>query len=169
MATALATTLLAGSVNGADMKIGVVNFKKCVETSKVGKKEQQNFEAQKKQMDDVLSDKEKTLNEISAKLSDSDYMDSLTPEADAELKHKFRTLSAEFQQLQNQYYQVLNQTNYKVIQKIQSDISDASKMVAQDKKLDAILNQEMFFYNTEALDVSDDIVNVMDKNYKDTQ
>lgn len=53
----------SGTANGAaqasSLKIGVVNFKRCVETSKLGKLEQANFEALKKQMESVLGEKEK--------------------------------------------------------------------------------------------------------------
>ncbi len=74
-------------------KVGVVNFKTCVEQSEMGKKEQANFESLKKQMEGVLEEKEKALNEIANKFNDPDYLDSLSPEAEAELKHKFRSLN----------------------------------------------------------------------------
>lgn len=147
--------------------IGIVNFKTCVENSKVGQKEQQNFESMKKQMEDVLVEKEKTLNEIATKFNDPDYLDSLSPEAEAEMKHKFRTHSQELQQHQNQYYQVLNQANFKVIQKIGENITEASKVVAENKNLDIVLNEEMAFFHTDALDISNEVVTVMDQLYKE--
>jgi len=160
---AAAPSLEAAQVNN----IGIVNFKICVENSKVGKKEQQHFESMKKQMEDMLVEKEKSLNEIATKFNDPDYLDSLSPEAEAEMKHKFRTLSQELQQHQNQYYQVLNQENFKIIQKIGEHITEASKVVAKNKNLDMVLNEEMAFFHTDALDISNDVVKVMDQLYKE--
>ena len=155
------------NLDGAEAKIGIVNFKTCVETSKIGAKEQANFETMKKQMEDVLSEKEKTLNNLAAKFNDADYLDSLSKDAEAEMKHQFRTLSQEMQQHQSQYYQVLQQANFKIIQKIGEAISEASKVVAKNKNLEVILNEEMAFYHDDALDVSKDVVTVMDQQYKE--
>jgi outer membrane protein len=168
LATAIMLLGCKEPVEGAqDQKIGVVNFKAVVEKSKAGKKEQQNFEMMKKQMESVLEEKEKTMSDIANKLNDPDYLDSLSPEAEAEIKHKFRSLSQEMQQHQNQYYQILNQANFQVIQKLGESISDAAKVVAKDKKLDLVLNQEMSFYHADSLNISEEVVKVMDQQFKE--
>jgi outer membrane protein len=154
-------------VEAAESKVGIVNFKTCVEKSKAGKKEQQNFEAMKKQMESVLEEKEKAMNDIGLKFNDPDYIDSLSPEAEAEMKHKFRTISQELQQLQNQYYQVLNQANMKVIQKLSEEISEASKVIAKEKNLDLVLNEEMSFFHADTLNISDAVVKKMDELFKE--
>src|ERR1700722_11582191 len=124
------------------LKVGVVDFKTCVEKSKYGKKEQSNFDALKKQMEGVLEEKEKTLTEISQKINDPDYMDSLSNEAEAELKHKFRALSQELAQHQQQFYQLLNQANFKIVQALTESIAKASKTVAKEKGLDLVVHDE---------------------------
>jgi outer membrane protein len=158
----------ASSAHAADAKkvsMGTVNFKTCVEQSKIGKQEQSTFEAMKKQMESILEDKEKSLNEIAAKFNDPDYLDSLAPEAETELKRKFRALSQELTQQQNQYYQTLNQANYKIILKISEVISKAAAEVAEEKKLDIIMNDEGSFYHAPDLDVSILVVAKMDAAY----
>jgi outer membrane protein len=154
-------------IEAADMKVGVVNFKTCVENSKAGKKEQQNFDAMKKQMEGVLEEKEKAMNDLGLKFNDPDYVDSLSPEAEAEMKHKFRTISQELQQIQNQYYQVLQQANFKVIQKMGENISEASKVIAKEKSLDLVINEEMAFFHSDSLNISDAVVKKMDELYKE--
>ncbi|MFQ5729127.1 MAG: OmpH family outer membrane protein, partial [Waddliaceae bacterium] len=99
-ATILLCFVAPKSLEAQGEKIGLVNFKACVEKSKFGKQEQDNFEALKKQMEGVLEEKEKTLSEISTKFNDPDYLDSLSSEAEAELKHKFRSLNQELAQHQ---------------------------------------------------------------------
>lgn len=167
LATVICLFAATPNLNGAETNVGIVDFKACVEGSKIGAKEQQNFETMKKQMEEVLAEKEKTLNELTGKFNDADYLDSLSAEAEAEMKHQFRTLSQEMQQHQNQYYQVLQQANFKIIQTIGEAIAEASKVVAKNKQLDVILNEEMAFYYADALDVTKDVVTVMDQQYKE--
>ena len=170
IALSLATLalLMACKLDAAqDVKVGIVNLKTCVEKSKSGKREQQNFETMKKQMESVLEEKEKTLNDLANKFNDADYLDSLSPEAEAELKHKFRVLSQEMQQHQNQYYQVLNQANFAVMQKMNEEISEASKIIAKEKHLDLVLNEEMAFFHIDSLNISEDVVKEMDKAFKE--
>jgi outer membrane protein len=146
--------------------IGVVNFGNCMSESKLGKQEQASFESLKKQMTSMVEDTEKQLTELSAKFNDPEYLDGLSPEAEEELKVKFRTLNEEMNRYQNQYYQVLNQANMRIVQMMSNGISAASEQVAKDKKLTVVVNKDAcFFYNT-ALDVTPLIVAEMDKNYE---
>lgn len=152
-------------LDAAAAKIGTVTFRTCVEKSKYGAKEQKNFDDLKKQMESVLEEKEKALTEISNKFNDPDYLDSLSAEAEAELKHKFRTLNGELQQHQQQYMQILQQTNYKIIQGITEKVNEAADIVAKQKGLDLIINDESTFFHSSSLDVSQDIIKEMDKMF----
>lgn len=149
--------------------IRFVNFKNVVEQSKLGKQEQAAFEAIKKQMEKVLEEKEKVLTDIGTKANDADYLDSLSPEAETELKRKFRTLSQEIAQLQNQYYQALSQTNIKVLQKLNDIVVKASDKVAQQEKIDLIINEEGVFFYSPKLDISPKIVAIMDEMFDKEQ
>lgn len=146
-------------------KIGVVNFKMCVEQSQAGKKEQVQFESMKKQMEQVLEEKDKELNAIASKFNDADYMDSLSAEAEAELKHKFRNSNQEMSAMQNQYYQALNQANYKVMQGLHDLAAKAASTVAQKKGLTIVLGEESAFFVDNSLDISKDVIAQMDETF----
>lgn len=161
-----ATPALTSQSPSQSVKVSIVNFKTCVEQSKSGKQEQASFDALKKKMESTLEEKEKTLTEIANKLEDPDYVDSLSPEAETEMKRKFRGLNQELSQLQNQYMQALNQTNVKVIQKLNELISKASATYAQQNNIDAVLNSEGAFYNSPALDISKEIIIIMDQQFE---
>jgi outer membrane protein len=148
------------------LKIGMVNFKTCVEQSKQGKAEQATFDNLKKQMESVLAEKEKTLNEMSSKLNDADYLDSLSPEAETELKRKFRSMSQAYAEQQNQYLQTLQQTNFKVIQNLTELVSKAADAVAKKEHIDVIFNEEACFYCSTALDVSPKVIAILDTDYE---
>ncbi len=156
--------LSTGSLFAADF--GTVNFANCISNSKVGKHEQTTFEGLKKQLGGHLESIEKELNELSGKLNDSEYMDGLSPEAEMELRTKMSTLNDEMMRYQNQYYQVLNQSQMKIMQQIGALVSTASETVAKDQKLDVVLREEACFYFNSALDITNKVVEVMDKNYE---
>jgi outer membrane protein len=148
--------------------VGTVSFKTILEKSKVGKKEQAHFDQLRKQIEQTIEQKEKELNELAPKFSE-EYLDSLTPEAEAELKEKFKTLSQDLTQQQNQFYQTLNQANMQVVQKIFEMISEASKALAKEKGFDLIINDESCFYKAEKLDLSEDIIKKLDEMHEATE
>jgi outer membrane protein len=152
--------------NFSNQKIGVVNFKECVEKSKMGKQEQAAFEALKKHAEQMMIQKEKEVSEIASKLHDSDYMDSLSQQAEAELKHKYRTLTQEYTQAQQQLYQSLSQANYKILQKLTEEVNKAAKNVANSRGLDFIQNEDASFYYNDKYDVTDLIVEDMDARFE---
>ncbi len=144
---------------------GIVNFGTCVSDSKLGKQEQASFETLKKQMSTLLEDTEKQINELSAKFNDPEYLDGLSPDAEEELKNKFRTLNEELSRYQNQYYQVMNQANMRIIQTLGTSINTASEKVAKDKKLTMVVNKDACFYYTPDRDVTNFVIAEMDKNF----
>ncbi len=148
------------------LKVGVVNFKLVVEESKFGKLEQGNFETLKKQIEGVVEEKDKARAELAAKFNDPDYVDSLSPEAENELKHKFRLINQELGQMEGQFYQTLNQANVKILQKLNEMVSKASVTVAKENQLTLILNDDGCFFYDKTLDVSRKIIASLDALYE---
>lgn len=148
-------------------QIGIVNFATCVTESQSGKQEQASFEGLKKQMGTLLDDTEKQLSEIATTLNDPEKLDALSPEAEQELKGKYQTLSEEMGRYQNQYYQVLNQANMRLIQTMSAAINSASEKVAKQKKLAMILNKEACFFYSPALEVTPFVIAEMDKTFQE--
>ncbi len=157
------------SVGQHPLRIGIVNTKKCLDESKLGKQEQANFEKMKSQMESVLQDKERALEDIESKLNDEDYMDSISDEAASELKRKKRTIQKDGMQLQQQYMQTLQQANVRIVQKLTEVISKASAQVAKDSSggpaVDVIFTDEACTFYAPALDVSDRIIAKMNAIY----
>lgn len=147
------------------LKIALTNFKTCVEKSKLGQKEQSAFDGMKKQMETILMEKEKALREVATKFNDMDYLDSLSQQAEAELKQQYRSLNQEFNQQQSQFYQTLSQTNMAIVQKLTEEVTSASQKVAKDNGIDIVLNEESAFYTSPAIDISTLVVKVMDENF----
>ncbi len=168
----IALMLVVGLCSGklaADTKqpsVGIVNFTSCMTESKLGKQEQASFESLKSQMSSLLEDTEKQLNELTSKFNDPEYMDGLSPDGEEELKTKFRMLNEEMSRYQNQYYQVLNQANMKVVQTLSVNIQEAAEKVAKSKKLSMVLNKEACFFYTSGLDITNFVIAELDKSFE---
>jgi outer membrane protein len=164
---AAAFVLTSGSITAAETpSIGVVNFASCMTESKAGKKEQENMESIRKQMSSLAEDTERELREIAAKFEDPDYLDSLSPQAEEELKNKYQALQESLNSYQNQFYQVLNQVNYQMIQKMSGAISKAAATVASEQNLDYVLNKEVCFYINPSFDVTPQVIAQMDQSFE---
>lgn len=146
--------------------VGVVNFTTCMTDSKLGQQEQKSFESLKAQMTSLVEDTEKQLGELAGKFNDAEYMDALSPEAEDEMKTKYRSLNEEMGRYQQQFYQVMQQANMKVMQTIASNIQEASEKIAQDKKLNMVMNKEACFFSAPTLDVTNLIVAEMDRVFE---
>jgi len=153
-------------LTGETPSIGTVNFKKCVEDSKMGKKEIENFETLKKQLEGQFEEREKYLDALSKKLDDPDYLDSLSPEKEAELKHEFRAQTQELAQRQSQFYQMLSQANHQILQKLGDQVATTAKKVADEMRLKIIINEELTFYSDPSLDITERVIEQMDADFQ---
>ena len=162
----LATLCLGASAFANDnAPIGVVNFASCITESKSGQKEQGNMENIRKQMSSMIEDTEKELKEISTKFEDTEFLDSLSPKAEEEMKLKYQTLQEDLGRYQNQFYQVLQQAQYQLIQKMSGTIAKAAEVVAKENGLDYVINKEACFYIRSDLDVTNAVIGEMDKSF----
>lgn len=167
LSAATILSLVAGSVVAAETPvIGVVNFATCITDSKAGKKEQENLESMRKQMTSLIEDTDKELREMASKFEDPEYLDSLSPKAEEELKSKFQARQEDLGRYQNQFYQVMNHAQMQMLQKISGTIAKAAERVASEKHLDYVMNKEACFYIRPDLDVTTQVIGEMDKSYE---
>ncbi len=159
--SAFTALTLAGTA--AEAPFGVVNFATCITESKPGKQEQANMESIRTQMSSLIEQTEKELKEISAKFEDTEYLDSLSPKAEEELKVKFQTLQEDMGRYQNQFYQVLQHANYQMVQKMSGAIAQAANDVAKEKNLVYVFNKEALFYVDPTCDVTNEIVSKLNE------
>lgn len=152
--------------HAAEPNIGVVNFRKCAENSKIGKREQASFEEMKTRMEGFLQEKEQTLNDVAQKLNDADYLDGISKEQENELKHKYRTMSQEMGQAQQQFIQMLQQANMRVVQMIAEEVTEIAKEIAESKRLDMVFNDEAMLFHKPTYDITDLVVTKMDQKFE---
>ncbi len=163
--TFLTLTCLSLQLCAAEQKIGIVNFQTCIAESKLGKQEQNAFETMRKQLVTLVEDTDKQMREISDKLQDKDYLDGLSKEAEESMKTKFAQLHEELGRYQQQYYQFMNQGQYKIMQTVVGGINHAADQIASKKGYDFILNKEACFSYAPSRDITSEILKEMDGHF----
>lgn len=144
---------------------GIVNFMTVVNDSKYGKQEQAQFEQLSKQMEKLIKDVESQLQEIAGKLNDTDYLDSISPEAEKELKMQFGALQEEMQRYQQQAMQTMQQANMRIIQSMSEKVGTAAKKIAEEKHLAFVMNKDAVFYYDPKNDVTQAVIQELDTNF----
>ncbi|ANH79043.1 OmpH family outer membrane protein [Candidatus Chlamydia sanziniae] len=158
------TILSLSSVAQAD--IGYVSLKRCLEESALGKKESEELESMKQQFMQNAEKMEEELSSLYGKLQDEDYMESLSETVSEELRKKFENLSAEYNAYQSQYYQTINQSNVKRVQKLIQEVKSASETVREEAKLEAIFNEEAILAISPGTDKTTEIIKILDESFK---
>lgn len=167
LSTLAALTLGLGSqLTAEEVAIGIVNLTGCMSDSKLGQQEQEGLQNLQNQMVSLMEDTEKEMKEIDSKLKDTDYLDSLSPQAEAELQAQREQLAKTVSQYQGQFYQMMQQAQYHMYQKVLGTITKAAEKIAEEKKLDYILNKEACFYIRPGLDVTSNVVSEMDRAFE---
>jgi outer membrane protein len=62
--------------------------------------------------------------------------------------------------------QSLQQTNFKVIQKLNEMISKAADTIAKKERYDLILNEEAAFFFTSGIDLSSKVIAILDEDFE---
>lgn len=160
--------LTMGLVEAAEKPalIGIVNFGECIEVSKFGKLEKKNFENFRNHMVQAITDLDKQLNETATKLQDKEFLDSLSPEAETQLKEKFQSLGEDLNRYQNQYYQAMQQAQMGLMQKLHDLVNEASSLVAKNQKLSMVISKEAAFYYSSSLDITSAVIAELDKRFE---
>ena len=163
----LPLVLLFSSVGAQEIpSIRVVNFAKCIESSQKGKQEQKELEAIKNQMQKTMQDLEEQFSSVTNQLQDKDFLDSLSPEGERELKGKYQQLGEELQRHEGQFYQVMQQAKFKLIQTMKKWVNQAAETLAKkDPSFSMILNEEIVFYIAPGLDITEKIIAEIDKRF----
>jgi len=164
----LTSTALFANLSESEnqQKVGFVNFNTCVTASKLGKHEQQAAEKVLTNMRELIEDREKGLKDLQAKFSDSDYMDGLNPAAAEELKGQFQALQEEYGRYQQQYMQVAQQAQMRVMQTVQEHSRVATEKLAREHSLTCVLPSDYTLYYNSAFDFTDQVIVSMDQEFE---
>jgi len=156
---------LSAKEKTASPAYGFAKYEFCITNSLQGKKERETLEKQHGEISKILKDLETQIHETERKRTDLDYLDTLSPQAIDELTTLHSHQIEEFRMTQGKFSQVLQQLQQQSMSIIQEQIKQAAAKVAIENQLDAVLSAEATFFAREDLDVTTQVIKVMDENF----
>ncbi len=144
---------------------GVVQVDTCFKSTKYGVKENSEFDQARRFLESGLQAQGLELKAISEKLEDVDYMDSLSKEAEQELRMKMAQLNQEFHYARNVYFEKVQNAQAELQQRLLAQVNAAVSEVAKKKNLTLVVVKEQCLFTGTKLDITDDVIKVMDKSF----
>ncbi|HEV2333368.1 MAG TPA: OmpH family outer membrane protein [Gammaproteobacteria bacterium] len=158
-----AFALSAVQVQAADLKIGVVNMANLLQKSPQAQNAQtemaKKFDSRKKDLvaeQDKIKTLQDTLNKNGAVMSASQLQDN---------QAQLDELQRDFSRKQSDYMDDVNMERNAALSKLQQDVLKAVQEFAQSQKYSLIVGEGVF-YADPAVDVTDQVLAQMQKDYK---
>ena len=150
-----ALMMFAGQAAFAETKIGVVNTIKLMSKAPLA-------QAAQKQIETEFAPREKELIGIKKKLRSLEEQltrdGAIMSEGESKkLERNIITKRREFKRLNDEFQEDLNIRNNEILSKLQTQINDALKALAKEKKFDIILGQGVL-YASDAVDITDQVL-----------
>lgn len=160
------TCLLLTGAAPALAATGIVNPTSCMEKSKFASAKREEIETFGKELQVKLESLHKEYKEVEDKLKNTEYVDSITPEAEKALENEKAAKAQKLGMAQSEFSQMMQQKQMEFYQALQENIGEASQQIAQEKKLDNIASKDLFFFFDQKLDVTDEVISKMDELFE---
>ncbi len=161
----LATVLLMPLAHANDLNIGVIDSMACVEKSYLGQNENQKFEDLRNNMIATLEKQQQKVQEIDKKLSDTNYRDTITPEAEEQLMAQRAELIQELQMLNQQAQQSFDQASQKFSIEMKNQINKVAEYIAREKGFDLIIDKQNCYYFKSPSDITPLIIQELNRHF----
>lgn len=153
-----ASLALSGFAQAGELKIGVIDFQKCIQTSESGKKARGEVEK-------ILAKRKKEYEDKEAELkkSQEDYLkkksalsDAAKGEQEGKLQEKYFKLQEMKQKFQAEIQQKEQEMGEPIIRKIREKVSEIAKKKGLELVLEA--SQQIVIFSEEKLDITADVL-----------
>ncbi len=167
-ATSLISTKAALGATSAGAP-GVVNFQTCMEKAKIAQDKRRELENFDKQFRVRIDEIQKHCKEIDEKLNNVEYVDSITAEAEENLKKERQAEMQKLMGTQNEFQQIMQQQQMAFSQSFMISLGDAAQKVAKEKKLSHVIAKEACLYYDDNLDLTEDVITKINALYDKQQ
>jgi outer membrane protein len=152
---------LAVSSEAADVaKIGVVDFQKIIQNSSAGKAAQAKINEKGKKMEETLKAKGAEIEEMKKKFDRESLI--MSKEVREEKEREFRIKVNDFKSLEEKYKTELNETNSKLVLKIQKDIIKIARDIGKKEGYLLIVEKKTagVLYSPKSIEITDKIIKI---------
>lgn len=157
----LALPLSAGAADAnAPVKMAVVDLKKCLVESKMGKKVKEEFDQKTLKIDQKGQALEKEARGLAADVQKQGAL--LTDAVKREKQERFLAINDELKKLERQKKELNDELTMTVI----GDVQVIVKKLAEERGLDLVLNDggPWFLYVAKAMDITDEVIRLYDES-----
>jgi len=140
-----------------------------MEKSKFASAKREEIEGFGKELQVKLETLHKEYKEVEEKLKNTEYVDSITPEAEKALENEKAAKAQKLGMAQSEFSQMMQQKQMEFYQALQENIGEAAQQIAAEKSFDNIASKDLFFFFDQKLDVTDEVVAKMDELYEQKQ
>jgi len=137
---------------------GIVNFQACVSETKVAQEKQKELEGLEKQFRVRIDEIQKRCKEIDEKLGNEAYIDSISAEAEENLKNERQAEVQKLMSAQNEFQQIMQQQQMAFQQSFVLSLSDAAKQVAKERGHSFVISKDACLFYDDKLDMTKDVV-----------
>ncbi len=149
----------------ATLPIGVVDVRRVLDESKFGKEEQRALESLGEELQGSLAKTQRELEDLVRRSQDPEYLESLSAKAEEELQMAGQSLSQNYMAQTNQFKKIMGEAEMHLLEELNLQVSRAAQIVARAEGLAMCLRQEACPYFLEQLNITDAIIDEMDKAY----
>lgn len=150
-----ALLLVAAPAAMAETRIGVVNTVKLMSNAPLAKAAQKQIESEFAPREKKLVALQKKVRSLEEQLARDGAI--LSDDEAKKLERNIITQRREFKRLNDEFKEDLNIRNNEILSKLQTQVNDALKALAKEKKFDIILGQGVL-YASEAVDITDQVL-----------
>lgn len=137
---------------------GIVNFQACVSEAKIAQEKQKELEGLEKQFRVRIDEIQKRCKEIDEKLGNEAYIDSISAEAEENLKKERQAEVQKLMSAQNEFQQIMQQQQMAFQQSFVLSLGDAAKQVAKERGHSYVISKDACLFYDDNLDMTKDVV-----------
>lgn len=161
------TSLIALSVQAAEVKLGYVDLQKVVTTSEQGKEAMKTLDSIEKAKNALIVEKIKAIKKLEEDLAKQAAI--LTPEAKQKKQVEHDQLMLEYQKMRKDRDDELKKNEGEFIQNIVLDVKKLMVKIAEEEGYTAILNEAVVIYMPDELNLTDRVIKQFNELSKNTK
>jgi outer membrane protein len=154
----------AGSACAARVKIGVIDIQKIMRDSKAAKETRGMFLMDVESKRALLKEKENEIRAMEKELKEQG--DKMSAAAQEEKKDKLVGAFNELRQLKEGIEEELKKKDFELRRKLAGEIREIAEEFSKKKKFTIILERQSVIVPSEAIDITDEIIQIYDEKKK---
>ena len=155
---------LSFSALAEEIKIGIIDTQKVLQSSSYGKSAKEEIQKKIEDLGNDLKNRESEIVALKEKIEREALV--MSPEMREEKEREYRIKVGDFQAQEKKAKQEMAQLNMKLSGRIQQDVVEIVGDIGKKGGYTLIFEKGSLMYSKDALDISDQVIEIYNKNYE---